>query len=33
VKSGSKVLFVHTGGLQSVPGFEERFKLKLFDKS
>lgn len=31
LKSGSKVLFVHTGGLQGVPGFEERFDLKLFD--
>ena len=31
LSEGSKVLFVHTGGLQGVPGFEERFNLELFD--
>lgn len=30
IKEKSKVLFVHTGGLQGIQGFEERFKLKLF---
>ncbi|MEZ4720570.1 MAG: pyridoxal-phosphate dependent enzyme [Flavobacteriales bacterium] len=27
---GSKMLFIHTGGLQAIPGFEERFELRLF---
>jgi 1-aminocyclopropane-1-carboxylate deaminase len=26
---GSKVLFIHTGGLQGIAGFEERFSLRL----
>lgn len=28
--AGSKILFIHTGGLQAIPGFEEGFGLKLF---
>lgn len=27
---GSKVVFLHTGGLQGIDGFEERFKLSIF---
>jgi len=30
IPPGSKALFIHTGGLQGVSGFEERFKIKLF---
>ncbi len=30
IEPNSKVLFIHTGGIQGVKGFEERFKLKLF---
>jgi len=25
-----RVLFVHTGGLQGVKGFEKRYRVKLF---
>jgi 1-aminocyclopropane-1-carboxylate deaminase len=28
--AGSKILFMHTGGLQGIAGFEQRFGLKLF---
>lgn len=28
---GSNVLFIHTGGIQGVAGFEDRFRLKLFE--
>ena len=31
IPPGSKALFIHTGGLQGVPGFEERFKINLFN--
>lgn len=30
IPTKSKVLAIHTGGLQGVPGFEKRYKLKLF---
>lgn len=30
IKRGSKVLFIHTGGLQGISGFERRFGIKLF---
>ena len=26
-----KILFIHTGGLQGINGFEDRYKLSLFD--
>jgi len=32
VKKRSKVLFIHTGGLQGVPGFEARFGRTLFPR-
>ena len=25
-----RVLFVHTGGLQGIQGFEDRYQIKLF---
>ena len=28
--TGKKILFVHTGGLQGIKGFENRYKLKIF---
>lgn len=28
---GSKILMIHTGGLQGISGFENRFKLTIFD--
>lgn len=30
IPPGSKVLAIHTGGLQGISGFEKRYKLKLF---
>jgi 1-aminocyclopropane-1-carboxylate deaminase/D-cysteine desulfhydrase-like pyridoxal-dependent ACC family enzyme len=30
---GSKILLIHTGGLQGVNGFEERFGFKMYSKS
>jgi len=30
IAPGSKVLFIHTGGLQGIKGFEDRFDLRLF---
>jgi 1-aminocyclopropane-1-carboxylate deaminase len=30
IPTGSKVLFMHTGGLQGIEGFEARFGIKLF---
>jgi hypothetical protein len=27
---GSKILLIHTGGLQGVNGFEERFGFKMY---
>ncbi|MEQ9188200.1 MAG: pyridoxal-phosphate dependent enzyme [Cryomorphaceae bacterium] len=28
---GAEVLFIHTGGLQAIPGFEARFGIKVFE--
>ncbi len=28
---GKKILFIHTGGLQGIPGFEGRYGLRIFD--
>jgi 1-aminocyclopropane-1-carboxylate deaminase len=28
---GSKILLVHTGGLQGINGLEERFKRKIYE--
>ncbi len=30
IESGARVLFIHTGGLQGIEGFEQRFNLQLF---
>lgn len=30
-ENGSKILFIHTGGLQGLAGFEKRFKISLFE--
>lgn len=29
-EKGTRILFMHTGGLQAVPGFEQRFGVRLF---
>ena len=28
--SAKKILFIHTGGLQGIQGFEDRYSLNLF---
>ncbi len=31
--AGNRVLFIHTGGLQGVAGFEKRFNINIFDNA